>query len=723
MPRRTTKILDHLRFRSLQHQDAHKGQPQGGDAHKGALRAFQNATHQPPHSNVPRSPGEAQGAGSDAHVSSQKSRPARDGSHPPLQSKPLPPKPENEGVQANTRYQNGMGSNENGSPIENNPSELDSEATVLPRVTDVSKISETWASTVLQTIEDDGSDSIAVMGKMYDHLRKVMFEFPSIHPEGDTPSCSPAGIERALLGLIQAYESVHRSAHEYEKALKTKNADYESLRKQFNHDWAQKHKDFEDEIATLKKENEKALKTKDADYESLEKQFNHDWAQKQRNFENKIATLKKENEKALKTKDADYELLGKRFNRDWAQKHKDFEDKIATLEKENEKEVDRLKTVISVLKEEHASWEQRYDDKMKKLQEDYQSEKTAVADGYKLQIQELDNKMRLLDSNYEGELKRLKKQHREQEAILQRANEEAMAEMQRDFNIQMLQSQESLRTTREHYETRLKEMGTQHDKEKRQMTSRFDTEKAQANNYFLTEKAALSATIKSQGESYEAQLMNLRKQNRDDKQNMETKYQNEKAAMEKSKQAVERQYYTQLGIAKENYDKEMERRDEEIEKLEDEHECEMEKMRERHDAEKLELEAKWEEKIKILMDEKEDLKSALVKRDHFKAMSDHELAQRFQNLASEVDEFARVRWDSRLESTWPFPDQLLRNSENERRTKQHVVQNTLWVILYEKIFCTPFRVLGEGGKPLELEWIKKYGQGRLLCSISPGPMN
>jgi hypothetical protein len=562
--------------------------------------------------------------------------------------KPLPPKPEDDGVQANTWYQDGMESNENGPPIGNNSFELDAEDTVLPRVTDVGKISRTWAGTELQRIEirrpgEDGSDSIAVMGKIYHHLRKVKIEFPSVYLEGDIPCpCLPEDIEKALLGLIQAYESAYRSAHDSEEALKTKDAHYESLREKFNYDRAQKQKDFEDKIAMLKKENEK--------------------------------------------------------------------------------EIDRLNTVISVLKDEHVSREQRYDGKIKKLQEDYQYEKTALADSYKLKIQQLESEMRLLNSIHEGELDKLKKQHREQAAIFKSATEEEAAEMQRKFDFQMLQSQESLRTSTERYETRLKEMGTQHDEEKRQMTWRFDAEMTQVNNLFLNEKAILSSTIKSQGERYESQLMNLRKQNKDDKQKMEAKYQIEKAAMEKSKQAVEKQYHTQLGIAKGYHEKEMERKAEEINKLKKEHECEKEKMRELHDAEKLALEAKREQENKSLRDDNEALKSALVKRDHFKAMSDHELAQRFQNLASEVDEFARVRWDSRRESTWPFPDRLLRNSENERRTKQHVVQNTLWVILYEKIFCTPFRVLGEGGQPLELEWIEKYGQGKLLCSTSPGPM-
>jgi len=618
--------------------------------------AFQNAAQPQPYSHVPRSPEEAQGAESDAHASNRRGRPARDGPHPPPRSertrsnelvrpvqqdpsmnrfvspKPLPLKPENEGVRVNTWRQGGMESNENGPPIGNSSFELDSDATVLPRVTDVSKFSGTWPGTESQRIEiprpeEEGSDWITVMGKIYHHLRKVKIEFPSVHLEGDIPyHCLPEDIERALLGLIQAYKAAYQSAYDFEKALKTKDAE---------------------------------------------------------------------------------------FSYAWTQNQKDFEDKIATLKKESEKEIDRLRTVISVLKDEHVSRELRFDDKMKRLQEDYQSEKTAVAESYKLKMQQLESDMRLLNSKHEGELNKLKKQHREHAAIVKSANEEAMAEMQRKFEVQMLQSQESLRTTTERYEARLEEMCTQHDEEKRQMTSRFDAQKTRANNDFLSEKATLSSTIKSQAERYETQLMNLRKQNKDDKQNMEAKHQIEKAAMEKSKQAAEKHYHTQLGIAKENHNKEMERKAEEIDRLKEEHEYEKEKMRELHDAEKLELEAKREEENKSLRDDNEALKSALVKRDHFKAMSDHELAERFQNLASEVDEFARVRWDIRRESTWPFPDQLLRNSENERRTKQHVVQNTLWVILYEKIFCTPFRVLGEGGEPLELEWIQQYGQGKL----------
>jgi hypothetical protein len=98
-------------------------------------------------------------------------------------------------------------------------------------------------------------------------------------------------------------------------------------------------------------------------------------------------------------------------------------------------------------------------------------------------------------------------------------------------------------------------------------------------------------------------------------------------------------------------------------------------------------------------------------------MNDRDFALGFQDLANEIDDFSRVPWDNRREATWPFPYTVLRKSRNERRSKQYIIKNTIWVILYERIFCTPFRVLGTEGKLIEQDWIEKYGQGELLHPI------
>lgn len=129
-----------------------------------------------------------------------------------------------------------------------------------------------------------------------------------------------------------------------------------------------------------------------------------------------------------------------------------------------------------------------------------------------------------------------------------------------------------------------------------------------------------------------------------------------------------------------------------------------------HEKEKLDLTGRWKAEMEVY-------KRALVKREHFKALSDHEVALRFQDISTEVDDLARVDWEKRQELRWPFDDYALRKAENPRRTKQYVIQNTLWVVLYEKIFCSPFRVMGDKGRSLEKEWIKKYGQGNFYWTI------
>jgi len=133
-------------------------------------------------------------------------------------------------------------------------------------------------------------------------------------------------------------------------------------------------------------------------------------------------------------------------------------------------------------------------------------------------------------------------------------------------------------------------------------------------------------------------------------------------------------------------------------------------LEEQHAAEKLRLETQKEEEYRTLKGDIEALKGVIVKRDHFKAMSDRELSRQFNNLASEIDNFSRVRWDNKRETTWPFPDRVFHKLENERRSKKYVIQNTFWVILYERIFCTPFRVLGTEGKLKERDWTEQYGQ-------------
>jgi anti-sigma28 factor (negative regulator of flagellin synthesis) len=140
-------------------------------------------------------------------------------------------------------------------------------------------------------------------------------------------------------------------------------------------------------------------------------------------------------------------------------------------------------------------------------------------------------------------------------------------------------------------------------------------------------------------------------------------------------------------------------------------------LQKQHEDEQRSLQKQHEEEHRSLRERVESLKEALVKGDRFKAISDRELARRFQDLTSDVDALARFRWDNGRVRTWPFPDKVFLNSENQRRDKQYLFQNTIWVILHEKIFCTPFRVLGNEGTSLEQQWMANFGQGELLVYV------
>jgi hypothetical protein len=193
----------------------------------------------------------------------------------------------------------------------------------------------------------------------------------------------------------------------------------------------------------------------------------------------------------------------------------------------------------------------------------------------------------------------------------------------------------------------------------------------------------------------------------DQKNEMTRRHQINKRAVEEKLRVTRDKFETQLKSIKARLEQEPERNAKETEAIRKSYDAEKQRMREAFELEKTGFLRELNEKV-------ESLKGALVQRDYFQAMSDHELANRFQVISLEVDEFARVVWEKGRESSWPLPGQSFRKSGNERRAKQYIMQNTLWVILYERIFCTPFRVLGSEGKSLETKWIETFGQGSLL---------
>jgi hypothetical protein len=101
-------------------------------------------------------------------------------------------------------------------------------------------------------------------------------------------------------------------------------------------------------------------------------------------------------------------------------------------------------------------------------------------------------------------------------------------------------------------------------------------------------------------------------------------------------------------------------------------------------------------------------------------MPDNDIKARFQDLAQEIDTLARLEWKPNQKE---WTNQVLRQlSGNQRLLKKQILQDSVWVILHENIFCSPFRIFGEEGRSLESQWSDEYGKGWLSGTLPLSPL-
>jgi len=117
----------------------------------------------------------------------------------------------------------------------------------------------------------------------------------------------------------------------------------------------------------------------------------------------------------------------------------------------------------------------------------------------------------------------------------------------------------------------------------------------------------------------------------------------------------------------------------------------------------------------LLTRDQDDFK--LWERDNFKPMSDNDIEDRFSKLVGEVDTLSRLEWKANPKA---WTSQILhRLSTNQRVLKKQILQDSMWVMLHDFIFCSPFRIFGEEGRILESQWNKQCGKGQLPTLFNP----
>jgi hypothetical protein len=264
----------------------------------------------------------------------------------------------------------------------------------------------------------------------------------------------------------------------------------------------------------------------------------------------------------------------------------------------------------------------------------------------------------------------------------------------------------------EWYEYQLREKDIEHERRLRDELVRSHETVQQQENRHSIKIHTLESNHKSEIEEMEHKISSLNEKITAMERQRHADLQQVEAIYQKDMKDMEIRYQDALRIKEQDTAREISTVTSEIERVKREAEEEKVQQIRKLKNEMKNMKINHVMELSRLRQDNEDLKGALVARVHNKGLSDHEVSSSFQKLALAVDRISReVQWDKSREATWPYPESVLRSSENIRRLKQHIIQNSIWTILYDQIFFTPFRVFAEEGKSLEDLWTKTFGQG------------
>lgn len=101
------------------------------------------------------------------------------------------------------------------------------------------------------------------------------------------------------------------------------------------------------------------------------------------------------------------------------------------------------------------------------------------------------------------------------------------------------------------------------------------------------------------------------------------------------------------------------------------------------------------------------------------ALPDDKIYGQFSAIEQMVDSIGRLQW-KQSPATWTNEvlDQV-RGQHVDRVLKKAIVQDLVWSLLHDYVFCSPFRVFQEEGKALEMQWVRACGQGECDSQTKP----
>jgi myosin heavy subunit len=411
---------------------------------------------------------------------------------------------------------------------------------------------------------------------------------------------------------------------------------------------------------------------------------------------------------SLKVQDLEYSITLK--DKDY----KSLKRSQITLQKKLDSEVEGRAEQITQLTTESAKKEgrieqlnqecERRDGQMRELRTEHQTEKWTIIKNGNAQIHCLQDEAKALKTEHTFAIKDLEDQHEQNLKTHAETVRQNFAQSLKDLQDALAEKKQAHTNTVKNYEERLEKLKRDHAMENSNLEARNKRE-------LLNQKRVADRVLQTATEEWTKELQNKQteldginavheERMRRSNEEWERRLQSKQTKLDD----VETAHIHALQTVNEGWEKRLQNKQTELNGVISSYNDRIKKLL---DSQEVRL-ANHNPGLRAT---NEQLKNALVERDHFKVISDREVANIFQDISVYVEEFAGEPWEKSLGDTWPFPSAAFEGLENDRRTRTHLIQNTLWVILYEMIFCTPFRVLGEEGEKMDMQWLEKYNQG------------
>lgn len=116
--------------------------------------------------------------------------------------------------------------------------------------------------------------------------------------------------------------------------------------------------------------------------------------------------------------------------------------------------------------------------------------------------------------------------------------------------------------------------------------------------------------------------------------------------------------------------------------------------------------------VLLLEGDHENFRSLLLSTNSLPGKGDAKIKEYFLLVDQLVEKLANTAWKQNPDHWTPQELKQAIRGEGDRSVKKAIVQDILWTVLFQFVFCSPFRMLGDQGRKFELEWQEKCGQGK-----------